>query len=63
MAHVQNPSVQEYLDRHAELGDEFSIEIYGKVSEEVIGNINALGLPLKHFKTTAVGYIREGYFK
>ena len=63
VAHVQNPPVQEYVDRHAELGDGFSIEIYGKVSEEVIGNINELGLPLKHFKTTAVGYIRESYFK
>ena len=63
VAHVQNPPVQEYVDNHAELGDGFSIEIYGIVSEDVIDNINELGLPLKHFKTTAVGYIREDYFK
>ena len=53
VAHVQNPPVQEYVDRHVELGDEFSFEIYGNVSEEVISNINEFGLPLKHFKTTA----------
>ena len=57
--HVNNLPVQEYVGKHAELGDGFSIEIYGIVSEDVIDNINELGLPLKHFKTTAVGYIRE----
>ena len=63
VVHVQNLPFQEYVDRHAELGDEFSIKIYGNVSDEVFDNINELGSPIKHFKTTAVGYIREGYFK
>ena len=60
---MNNPPVQEYVSKHAELGDEFSIEIYGNVSEEVIDNINELGLPLQHFKTTRVGYVRDDYFK
>ena len=60
---VNNPPVQEYVGKHAELGDEFSIEIYGNVSEEVIDNINELNLPLRHFKTTVVGYVRDSYFK
>ena len=63
ISHVNNPPVQEYVGKHAELGDEFSIEIYGNVSEEVIDNINELGLPLQHFKTTRVGYVRDNYFK
>ena len=33
-AHVSNPPVQEYLQKHAELGDGFSIEVYGTVSDE-----------------------------
>ena len=63
IAHVNNPPVQEYVGKHDELGDEFSIEIYGNVSEEVIDNINELSLPLQHFKTTRVGYVRDDYFK
>ena len=63
ISHVNNPPVQEYVGKHAELGDEFSIEIYENVSEEVIDNINELGLPLQHFKTTRVGYVRDNYFK
>ena len=47
---MNNPPVQEYVGKHAELGDEFSIEIYGNVSEEVIDNINELNLPLRHLK-------------
>ena len=61
--HVNNPPVQEYVGKHVKLEDEFSIEIYGIISEEVIDNINELSLPLQHFKTTRVGYVRDGYFK
>ena len=61
--HDANPPVQEYVTKHAELADGFTIEIYGNVSQDVIEAINRLGIPLKHFKTTRVGYVREKNFK
>ena len=61
--HDANPPVQEYVAKHAELADGFSIEIYGNVSKDVIETINRLGIPLKHFKTTRVGYVREKNFQ
>ena len=61
--HDANPPVQEYVVKHAELADGFTIEIYGDVSKEVIETINRLGIPLKHFKTTRVGYVREKNFQ
>ena len=61
--HDANPPVQEYVAKHAELADGFSIEIYGDVSQDVIETINRLGIPLKHFKTTRVGYVREKNFQ
>ena len=61
--HDANPPVQEYVVKHAELADGFTIEIYGDVSKDVIETINRLGIPLKHFKTTRVGYVREKNFQ
>jgi len=61
--HDANPPVQEYITKHAELADGFTIEIYGNVSQNVINTINRLGVPFKHFKTTTVGYVREKNFK
>ena len=60
--HVDNPPVQEYVEKHGELATHFSIEIYGNVSDEVIETINSREIPLKHFTTTSVGYIRSGRF-
>ena len=60
--HVDNPPVQEYVEKHAELATHFSIEIYGDVSNEVIEKINSREIPLKHFATTSVGYIRSERF-
>jgi quinol monooxygenase YgiN len=60
--HDANPPVQEYVTKHAELADGFTIEVYGNVSQEVIDTINRLGIPLKHFKTTKVGYVRANNF-
>ena len=60
--HADNPPVQEYVEKHAELATHFSIEIYGNVSNEVIEKINSLGIPLKHFATTPVGYVRSERF-
>ena len=61
--HDANPPVQEYITKHAELADGFTIEIYGNVSQNVINTINRLGVPFKHFQTTKVGYVREKNFK
>ncbi len=61
--HDANPPVQEYVTKHAELADGFTIEIYGNVSKDVIETINRLGIPLKHFKTTRVGYVRDKNFQ
>ena len=60
--HDANPPVQEYVTKHAELADGFTIEVYGNVSQEVIDTINRLEVPLKHFKTTRVGYVRANNF-
>ena len=60
--HADNPPVQDYVNKHAELADHFSIEIYGNVSCAVIDKIEKLGIPLAHFKTTSVGYVRSEYF-
>ena len=60
--HADNPPVQEYVEKHAELATHFSIEIYGNVSNKVIEKINLLEIPLKHFDTTPVGYIRSERF-
>ena len=52
--HANNPPVQEYVEKHADLATHFHIEIYGNVSNEVIKKINSLGIPLKDFATTLV---------
>ena len=55
--HADNPPVQDYVNKHADLADHFSIEIYGNVSCAVLDKIEKLGIPLSHFKTTSVGYV------
>ncbi len=47
------------MEQHAELGDGFEIEIYGKLKKETIQAVDALGVPFKYFVTTDVGYVRE----
>jgi quinol monooxygenase YgiN len=59
LLHTSNPPVLEYVGKHAEFGEGFAIEIYGNVSNAVLANIAELGFPLKHFKTTRVGYARS----
>ena len=56
-AHVANPPVQHYLQKHAELADGFSIEVYGTVSAECRQLMESFGLPLKIFETR-LGYSR-----
>ena len=56
-AHVANPPVQEYLRKHAELGDGFSIEVYGTIGDECKKLMESFGLPLKIY-TSRLGYSR-----
>ena len=56
-AHVSNPPVQEYLQKHAELGDGFSIEVYGTVGDSCRELMESFGLPLKIFPSR-LGYSR-----
>ena len=60
--HADNPPVQEYVAKHSELATHFSIEIYGNVSDVVLEKIKSLEIPLKHFATTSVGYVRSERF-
>ena len=55
--HVSNPPVQDYLKKHAEFGDGFSVEVYGTVGDECRKLMESFGLPLKIFETR-LGYSR-----
>jgi (4S)-4-hydroxy-5-phosphonooxypentane-2,3-dione isomerase len=55
--HVSNPPVQEYLQKHAELGDGFSIEVYGTVGDDCRKLMESFGLPLKIYESK-LGYSR-----
>ena len=56
-AHVSNPPVQDYLQKHAELGDGFSIEVYGTVGDDCRKLMQSFGLPLKIY-ASKLGYSR-----
>ena len=62
LAHVANPPVGTYVEKHAELADDLSLEIYGDISQEVTDTIAEMGVPMKHFQRTRVGYIRHENF-
>jgi len=46
-----------YLEAHAELGTDFSVEFYGTVGDKVIEAMNGTGVPYKIYKTK-LGYSR-----
>ena len=51
LAHLANPAVGVYLEAHAELGTDFSVECYGTVRDKVIEAMNGIDVPHKIFKT------------
>ena len=55
--HVSNPPIQKYLQKHAELGDGFSIEVYGTVGDDCRKLMESFGLPLKIYESK-LGYRR-----
>ena len=60
--HADNPPVVDYVGKHADRAESFTIEIYGTVSQAVIDKINDLGVPLQYFPTTSVGFVRSERF-
>ncbi|MDC3187570.1 antibiotic biosynthesis monooxygenase [Candidatus Pelagibacter sp.] len=60
--HLNNPPVQDYVEKHKEIADRFEIEVYGNITEETIKAIKDTNVPFRHFKTTEVGYIRKNIF-
>ncbi len=57
LAHLANPAVGEYLQGHAQLGDGFTVEVYGTVGDECKDALEATGLPVQIFETK-FGYSR-----
>ena len=57
LAHLANPALGVYLEAHAELGTDFSVEFQGILGNKVIDAINAAGVPYKIHKTK-LGHIR-----
>jgi len=45
LAHLANPALGVYLEAHAELGTDLSVEFYGTVGDKVIEAMNATGVP------------------
>ena len=50
LAHLANPSLGVYLEAHAELGTNLSVQFYGNVGDKVIEALNWKGVPYKIFK-------------
>ena len=59
--HLNSPFVKETIIKQVNLIDEWSIEIYGNVSKEVIEKVEELEVPFNYFKTTGVNYVRDFY--
>ena len=53
----ENPAVAEYLAAHAELSEDFSVEVYGSLAPETEAWFSGLGFPVRFFRT-ALGYTR-----
>ncbi len=49
LAYLANPPVGEYLQVHAELGDNFTVEVYGTVADKCKAAMEGTVLPLKIF--------------
>ena len=57
LAHLANPAVGDYLQGHAQLGDGFTVEVYGTVGDKCKAAMEATGLPVKIFESKC-GYSR-----
>ena len=61
--HLNNPPVQDYVQKHMEIAESLEVEIYGTLSDETFNFLtdawNEAGIPFKYFKTTRVGFVRD----
>ena len=55
--HLSNDDVKLYLDKHREMGSDFSVEVYGTVGSECLQLMKNTNLPLKVYNTL-FGYSR-----
>ena len=62
LAHLENPPLLKFVEQHLEMGDGFSVEVYGTLAAETKEKFNAVGeavgFPIKYYDTTRVGYTR-----
>ena len=63
LAHLPNPPLQTFIGQHLEMGDGFSVEIYGTLAPETkeafSGAAEEIGFEVKYFETK-LGYTRLG---
>ena len=61
--HLNNPPVQDYVQKHMEIAKSLEVEIYGTLSDETFNFLtkawNEAGIPFKYFKTTRIGFVRD----
>jgi len=57
--HLTNPPLIKFVEQHGELGDAFSVEVYGTLSVKTKAAFSAAGFPIKYFDTK-FGYSRTG---
>merc|ERR550537_2096227 len=57
LAHLTNPPLVKFVEQHGEMGDDFSIEVYGTLADETKAAFSASGFPIKYFDTR-LGYSR-----
>ena len=55
--HLSNDDVKHYLEKHAEFGSDFRVEVYGTVGKECLDLMKSTNLPLKVYNTL-FGYSR-----
>ena len=55
--YLENPAVKFYLEKYAELGLNFEVEVYGSVSNNTKEIMLSLNLPIKFYETE-LGYSR-----
>jgi len=56
--HLNNADLGAYLEAVSPLLDEFTVELYGAVSDEAVAALRATGTPATHYPNV-LGYIRD----
>merc|ERR1711918_134901 len=55
--HLTNPPLVKFVEQHGEMGDDFSIEVYGTLADDTKKTFSAAGFPIKYFDSK-FGYSR-----